>query len=168
MQQFLDCMAAAYCLLGTVGNASVSSGGTSDLGSAGGFTSQQRFSVLEIAMLPHPDGSVASDEQVVRLLEEDPSLASMVVTVGGLEAPVDLDDEGKPVAEVNAATVPGTSPLYVAAVFGFRKVANMLVLMGANVNEVDSTAREYCLPLVRVRAPPRSLPHACASVSGHS
>lgn len=156
MQQFLDCMAAAYCLLGAVGTASGSSDGSSDVGTPSEFASrQQRFSVLEVAMLPHPDGALASDERVERFLEEDPSLAAMVVTVGGLEPPIDVDDAGMPVADVNVATVPGTAPLYVAAVFGFRKVANMLVRMGAKVNAVDATAREYCLPNVRVR-PPRA------------
>ena len=141
MQQFLECMADSYCV------------GEEDSVTGGERVRTQTFSVLELAMLPHPSGATASNQQVVRLLEEDPTLAAMVMTLSGLEPPVVVDETGHPTADVNVSTVPGTAPLYIASLYGFEGVVRMLILLGADVNAADHTGRQYCLPAFRVSVP---------------
>jgi len=113
-----------------------------------------RYSVLEMALLPSLDGKMSTDSQVLRLLEDDPGVAAMLITATGLaSAESDATKTGDTVqageSALNPALVPGTFPLYVAALYGFKTVASALVRLGASVNAVDNTGRGYALSAVR-------------------
>lgn len=129
VQQYLDTMATTYCL-------TIHASGET-------MVSPQTFSLLEVAMLPHPDsGATAPEAMVMALLNEEPATAAAQLSATG----VDVAPAG-----ANPVSIAGTCPLAVACLFGFSGVAHNLVALGVNVKEADTTGRQYVVEAARVR-----------------